>query len=246
MLGRGIMQSPNRSNLVLCFALLGLATAWAISLSFASAQTPEDIATEILFRSIPVVDGVAQSDEPRIMRWDHAPLLVYLSLDPSEPADPAPLNAMLQRYFDDIQPQTRLSFAYVADQAKADIWINYKNALGLKAYVKKIEQVEGVVCFGTLFHRGEMAGDAMAPNWGVVAVPSDLGNDFAEACLAETLTKVLGYSRQPRAVFGFDQTSLDTVKPLGDFDRLVLRLLYTPRAKSGMTKNELRRAIGGG
>ncbi len=223
---------------MMCWALIGL----ALSFAPARAQTPEDIATEILFRSIPPVDGIAQQDERRVMRWNHVALRFFVSLDPSEPADPAPLKAMLKRYFDDIHTQTGLSLSYVTDQDKADIWINYKRVFGLKAYVKKIEQVDGVICFGSLFHRNELPGDAIAPNWAVIALPSDVDDATANACLAETLTKVLGYSRQPRDVFGFDQASLDMIQPLGDFDKLVLRILYAPQAKSGMTKNELRRA----
>ncbi|MGF1710394.1 DUF2927 domain-containing protein [Vibrio kagoshimensis] len=141
---------------------------------------------------------------------------------------------------------TGLNITIVNQKSEANIkWVftsestwyqDAKNAIGIKS----TDHLKTAICTAgyQMNHRGEIVKAG-------IAIPVDLARERGKllACIVEEITQVLGLPNDSELAYPSifnDQTPNDLLSPL---DVVLLKLLYEPELKIGLTKTQLKPTI---
>ena len=180
--------------------------------------------------------------QTRVRKWEK-PLSVYIA---HEVGDQALHLRLLKMHLTHLSNITDLPISFVKTKSKANINIfltrsKYVNQIiGKEISPKAVKQLQGSICLANI--QTNKSSEIIKA---IVIIPVDRARIHGKlvSCIVEELTQVLGLPNDSKTIHPTIFSDRNIYKLLTGLDYLLLKLLYSPEIRSGMTKSEIKPII---
>lgn len=182
------------------------------------------------------------SKQTRVRKWEK-PLSVYIT---HEVGDQALHFRLLKMHLTHLSKITDLPISYVTTKAKANINIfltqsqHMNQIIGREISPKAVKQLRDSICLANI--QTNKNSEIIKA---IVIIPVDRARMRGKlvSCIVEELTQVLGLPNDSKTIHPTIFSDRKIYKLLTGLDYLLLKLLYSPEIRSGMTKSEIKPII---
>lgn len=180
--------------------------------------------------------------QTRVRKWQK-PLAIYIHHEVGDQALHLRLVKMHLTHLSDI---TGLPISYVTTKSQANINIfltrsNHVNQIiSREISPKAVKQLRDSVCLANI--RTNKNSEITKA---IVIIPVDRARMHGKlvSCIVEELSQILGLPNDSKTIYPTIFSDKNIYKLLTGLDYLLLKLLYSPEIKTGMTKSELKPVI---
>jgi hypothetical protein len=182
------------------------------------------------------------SKQTRLRKWQK-PLRIYIEHKVGDQALHLKLVKMHLAHLHDI---TQLPISYVKTKSEANITVFLTRSSQVDSIISKeispnaVKLLRNSVCLANI--RTNTNSEIIKA---IVIIPIDRARMRGKlvSCIVEELTQILGLPNDSKTIYPTIFSDRNIYKLLTGLDYLLLKLLYSPEVKSGMTQSELKPII---
>lgn len=231
-------------KIVLAYSLLTLISLGFSQVSYGQTRWQDTEYIKASFIDIALGREYEKSKESRLVRWKN-PIKVHVT---SDTGDAYLQNDLLSTHIKHLASITKHPILLDVPQSQANITIIFTQHKQMR---DKVAQYIGnpkhyevalkeAICIGTFKNnkRGEIFK-------GVIIIPVDFARENSRFldCIIEEITQLLGLPNDSDKVYPsiFNDNSIDSY--LSPLDYILLKILYSPRLKAGMSQQQVTQAL---
>lgn len=180
-----------------------------------------------------------QGRNERISKWVSPRIRVFLATDTLDTDRLAETQGLVERQVRRLERLTGRRFLFPgserAEESQIIVFVVPRTTLARELEERFNVDPQTVECFGGAFRSGRDGNDGIIVG-ALIGIPDDLPPVDMEACLVEELAQSMGLFMDDDQVIPSIFNDDDVYKDLTWMDELMLRVLYDPRMRPGMTR----------